>query len=371
VASAPVVAYDLRYACDHFPGIGTHAFLLLQSLLELSGGERYLVLWNPRLRNSRFAFERLRHDPRVTWVEREYAPLGIGGLLGTGRWLRSSGATVYLSPFHLMPFGGGKPCVVTIHDVRPLRRSAGIGWWHRQLIRLSLLGARRAQTVIAISDFSRSEIQRVLALRNGQVQTVRHGIRNRPRLDEECRPPGAPDGDFALVVGDNRPHKNLALLADVWARLDSRAALHLVSAGPMDRRYPDLGTLASRVGARGVSSLGWLSGPELEWLYRRARMLLLPSLYEGFGAPMVEAFAHGVPVLAADIPALREIGGEVPSFLNPRQADDWAAGILSLLAEPERQERMRRAGLAGDGMPSYRETAEATLEIVRAAGRSA
>ncbi len=365
------VAYDLRYACDHFPGIGTHAHLLLQALLAQPGDERYLVIWNPKLHNTRFALEPLRTHPRVTWVERRDPPLGVGGLFSMGRWLRDSPTDVYLSPFHLVPFGARRPCVVTVHDVRPLRRGAGLGWWQRQLFRLSLIGTRRARTVIAISDFSRLEMERVLPLPDGQIRTVRHGIRGRPRLERECRPPGMPEGDFAFVVGDNRPHKNLGLLAEAWARVEPRVSLRLVAAGPRDPRYADLASLAARAGARRVTTLGWVGAPELEWLYRRARMLLLPSLYEGFGAPMVEAFAHGVPVLAADIPALREIGGQVPRFVDPAAPDAWADEIAALAADSERQECMRRAGLEGAGMPTYDDTARATLDIVRAAARPA
>lgn len=364
-----IVAYDLRYACDHFPGIGAHAYELLEALLEIEGDEHWMVLWNPRLANTRFDFERLKSHPRVTWVERPFPPLGLGGLVQTGRWLRGSGATVYLSPFHLLPLGAGCPCVVTAHDVRPLRQADGLSWWQRGIVHLGLLGAARARTIIAISDFSRLEIERALGLRNGKVRTVRSGIRARRIVPIERRPESMPDGDFALVVGDNRPHKNLAVLAKAWARLGASAPLNLVSVGPQHPRYPSLARLSALHGAPHTYGLGWVGSEELEWLYRRARMLLLPSRYEGFGIPMVEAFAHGVPVLAADIPVLREIGGDIPRFVDPTQPQHWADEIVRLSADTGARERMREAGLACTGLPSYRDTARATLEILREAAR--
>src|SRR5205814_6378291 len=82
------IAFDLRYAADHFAGIGRHAFCLFEALLELPGPERYTALWNPALAITRFDLEPVRRHPRVTWVEKPFGPLAPPSLWQVGGWLR-------------------------------------------------------------------------------------------------------------------------------------------------------------------------------------------------------------------------------------------------------------------------------------------
>jgi glycosyltransferase involved in cell wall biosynthesis len=169
------------------------------------------------------------------------------------------------------------------------------------------------------------------------------------------------------VVGINLPHKNLATLAAVWNGLAEPPPLHLVAAGPADPRYPDLGTLVGRRGAGRVTSLGRVGEDELEWLYRNATMVLFPTLYEGFGLPMVEAFAHGVPVLASDIPVLREAGEGVARFVGPLDSAAWAREVCRLAGDEQALRTMADAGRVRAAEYTYEHTARATLEVLRQA----
>ena len=145
----------------------------------------------------------------------------------------------------------------------------------------------------------------------------------------------SPDEPFALVVGQNRPRKNLGLLAQAWDLLDPDETLALVSAGPNDSRFASLEQLASTrttgttrttsTTGRVVRSLGFTTEAELAWLYAHARLVLFPSCYEGFGFPLVEAFASNVPVLAADIPVFREVGAEGAAYAAPDDPRAWAS----------------------------------------------
>src|SRR5207247_6781032 len=120
-------------------------------------------------------------------------------------------------------------------------------------------------------------------------------------------------------------------------------------------------------GASGVRALGWVEEPELEWLYRNATVVLFPSLYEGFGFPLVETFARGVPALAADIPALREIGDGVVEFLPPLEDAAWADAVGRLAASAEARTSRREAALRRAAEFDYRRTAEETLALVHEA----
>src|SRR5438552_304480 len=170
------IAFDLRYAADHFAGIGRHAFCLFEALLELPGPERYTALWNPALEMRRFDLAPLRRHPRVTWVEKPFGPMSPAALWQVGSWLREVRPAVYFSPFCFMPVGAGCPCVLTAHDVWPLRLGYGIERWKRHVFRMMLRRAKHARLVLTSSEFSRREIHELAGLDPGRVRVVRLGV---------------------------------------------------------------------------------------------------------------------------------------------------------------------------------------------------
>lgn len=362
-----IVAYDLRYAADHFTGIGTHAYALLAALLELPGDERYAVLWHPRLRNRRYDVRALASHPRVEWHERAIDPIQPWGVLQAGAWVRSVHADVYLSPFYLRPVGAGCPTVLTIHDVWPLRLPVGLSWLKGRLYRASLAHARGARFIVTSSRFSQDEIATLLRLPIDRVRAIRLGVPP-PVAEAEPRRPGRLEpGPFALVVGDNRPRKNLGMLACAWASFGGDPPLRLVSAGPIDARFPSLTQFADQARATGVTSLGWVEESELAWLYRNAEMVLFPSQYEGFGFPLVEAFVRGIPILAADIPVLREIGEGAARFIAPDRPEAWAHEAARLASDAKERASLAEAGRSRAAELPYRATAQETLALLREA----
>ncbi|HEY3215455.1 MAG TPA: glycosyltransferase family 1 protein [Candidatus Eisenbacteria bacterium] len=362
------IAYDLRYADGHFTGIGTHAYALLESLLALPGNERYAVLWNPDLGRPRYRLDRIAAHPRVTWNAERFSPIHPIGTVQVGAWLRRIRPAVYFSPFYLLPVAARCPCVLTIHDVWPLRLPEGFSWARWLLYRASLFAARRARFIVTSSEFSRSEIITLVHVPPERVRSIPPGVPPRLAPVESSRPNRLPEAPFALTVGDNRPRKNLAVLARAWARMGPEPSLELVSAGPNDRRYPSLADLAQSEGARRVTSLGWVSEGELDWLYGRAEVVLFPTVYEGFGFPLAEAFARGVPTVASDIPVLHEIGDGVARFADPQDPDRWAEEVARLVRSPEEGLRLRALGRQRGQELSFQRTAEGYLALLREVG---
>jgi glycosyltransferase involved in cell wall biosynthesis len=361
------IAYDLRYASDHFTGIGRHTFALLDALLELPGDERYQVLWDPRLRQTRFDFAPIARHPRVDWHEARLDPLGVAGLLGTAAWLRRVRPDVYFSPFHLLPPFAGCPCVLMIHDVHPLRLPGEMGPKGRWFYRLSLMLASRARLVVTCSQFSSREIVELLHLPQAQVRVARQGVAPIGREITPRRPAALVADRFALIVGENRPRKNLVVLARAWARFGKDAPLGLVWAGGSLERHASLAQLASEAGVSGIQQLGWVDEEELVWLYRNAEMVLFPSRYEGFGFPLVEAFANGAPAVVSDIPPFREIGEGAARFVAPDDVEGWVRAIREVAGDANERERMRRAGAAWAAQLTYARTAERVLACLREA----
>jgi glycosyltransferase involved in cell wall biosynthesis len=365
-----IIAYDLRYASDHFPGIGTHAYALIEALLELPGQDRFVLLWNPDGRNSRYDFDRLRSSPRVDWVERRYHAIQPWGAVQVGAWLREVRPDVYFSPFSLRPVASGCPEVLTIYDVAPLRVHHAWSAVIQALYLLSLRYAVTARFIVTCSEFSRREIVELTAARAEHVRVTPLGVAPRVRGVDPRRPDRLTAERFALVVSDNRPRKNLDLLARAWAGMGDVPQLALVAVGPADPRFPSLLDRAAHWGAHGVEHLGWVKPEELAWLYAHAQVVLLPSTYEGFGYPLVEAMAEGVPALVSDIPVLREVGAEAAIYADPCNPADWVQAVLRLTGDAGVYERMRQLGRERATELTYQKTAEATLAVLREAAAS-
>ncbi len=247
---------------------------------------------------------------------------------------------------HAVPLFCPCPAVVTIHDLSFERDPSMLGLKDRLVFRTAVpRAARRAARLIAVSERTRGDLVELYGLPEGRVAVAHHGV------DPAFTPGGAPDS-YVLFVGTIQERKN-PLAAAVAAR---EAGFKLVVAGPSRDR-----PLAAELERHGADLRGYLDKPALAELYRRAACLVLPSRYEGFGLPVLEAMACGTPVVAAPEPALREVAGDAALYAEP---DDLADAIRRAVAE---RERLARAGLERVKAFSWRETARRTVAVYREA----
>ncbi len=200
------------------------------------------------------------------------------------------------------------PVVVTVHDLALLRYPEAFRPWHRTTGRLALRSAvRAADAIVAVSEFTRDELVELLDVPEERIRVVRNGIE--PVFSAEG--PRA-EGDYVLAVGTLEPRKNLARVVEA-ARL-AGVDLRVVGA-------PGWG---------GVDVPGWVGrvpDAELACLYRGARCLVYASLYEGFGLPVLEAMASGVPVVTSQGGATEEVAGGAAVLVDPRDVEAIAAGV--------------------------------------------
>jgi alpha-1,3-rhamnosyl/mannosyltransferase len=170
-------------------------------------------------------------------------------------------------------------------------------------------------------------------------------------------------------VGSNKPHKNLPRLVEAWATMPAtvdRQAAALVIAGHWDARYPEARRLAEERGLTGrVRFLGPVAEVDLPALYGGAELLAFPSLYEGFGLPVLEAMASGSPVLCSHSSSLLEVAGDAAILVDPLDVSAIAAGLARALGDPALRRELRLAGLARAAMFSWERTAQLTLDVYR------
>jgi glycosyltransferase involved in cell wall biosynthesis len=247
------------------------------------------------------------------------------------RLARRLRADVLHSLASLAPLRPGVPAAITLHDVtfvlrRTFSRTTTVG-----MKEIMLRAARRADSLLAPSAATRDEICDLFRLDPATVAVVPHGAGRPPDVEpvpeaelRETHALGA--GRVVLCVAAKRPHKNQGLLLRALAHLDPDVVV--VLAGHAEPYEDELRADAARLGIRDrVRFLEFVPDAELEGLWRLAECAAFPTLGEGFGLPVIEAMARGVPVACSDLPVLREVGGDVPHYFTPDDPVAAAAAI--------------------------------------------
>jgi glycosyltransferase involved in cell wall biosynthesis len=275
-------------------------------------------------------------------------------------------SALLLSPANLAPLAFPRN-VVVIHDSAPFRQPSwytrGYGAWHRAALPRI---ARRARLVIAPSEHMRAELIDLFGLAGERVAAIAPGV------DPSFASPADPapllhryrlDRPYVLAVGTEGPRKNLALLDRLAPEL-ARNGLDVAIAGS-SRPY-----LPPGAGSGEARRLGYVADEDLPALYAGAAVFAMPSLYEGFGLPCIEAMAAGTPVVAADRAALPEACAGAALLADPDDAGAFAAALLR--AAGEERDRLVARGRERAAALTWRRTAEeldGSLEPLLATGR--
>ncbi len=275
------------------------------------------------------------------------------------------------SPANFGPTGGSFARVLTVHDV--LFRS------HPELVPLAgRLGteallpraARRAHRVITVSRAARAEIGVRLDVDPARIEVILNGVaapadRGDPAAGRRLA--RADKRAVALSVASHLPHKNLPALLAGLAAMDPNERPVLVLAGH-GTDAPELVSAARELGVHDdVRSLGAVSAAELEDLYSAAVVAVSATRHEGFGLPVLEAMARGVPVACADLPVLREIAGAEVLWLDPSDPRSVARALHRALVGGTDIDRLRAAGRERAARFTWRAAAERTLDVYDAA----
>jgi glycosyltransferase involved in cell wall biosynthesis len=254
------------------------------------------------------------------------------------------GVDVLHCPGHRGPLRSRVPVVMTMHDLAVLRFPETFNRWTRTYSRLLLPRvARAAARVIAVSEFTAGDAVELLGVDPDRVHVIPHGV------DAPFTPAGpARDGDYVLAVGTVEPRKNLERVAAA-AR---RAGVELRVAGA-----PGWGDVR-------VESLGYVDDERLAELYRGAACLVYPTLYEGFGLPVLEAMACGTPVVTSTGSAPAQVADGAAVLVDPLDVEAIAAGIDEAI---RRRDELRAAGIERARSYSWAAAAKATAAVYREA----
>ncbi len=366
---SPHVAWDMTHAGRILTGTGVYARSLM-SELESAQGVRVSKVAAPRFLDGRVRpyARMLRGAHQVIWTQ-----LGLRGEL---RRLRPD---LLHAPAFVSTLVADCPVVVTIYDLAylhyPSHYSKSWLWYMKVLVPLV---ARRAAAIIVISEHTKRDVQQHLNLPSRKVHTVHLGVDNRrfrPLAASETAPVAARyrlDFPFILHVGTLAARKNIPTLLKAVSRLKRSGFWHgrrLVLAGgvsPGLAGHVEVKATVKRLRLeQDVVFLGHVPDEDVPALYSLADLLVMPSLYEGFGLPPLEAMACGTPVVASDATSLPEVVGDAGLLVPPREARALAEAIETVLSDSELRNRMVEGGLARASAFTWERAAEETASVYR------
>lgn len=386
--SQPRVGVDARglepgFKAHFGRGTGRYGTELIKHLLELSGEPNSGVTITP-LRGA---------ELRVQGVQKlvhSFLPCGkqtVETQLFLPRRLAGLGCDLV----HFLAHGDATarakiPYVVTVLDLIPLKfpelyAATKSNWRFHLARRLELDAIRAARGILTISEASKRDIVELLGVSPDRIAVTPLATSDRfvPRTADWRTKSSRVRAQFGLpataplllYVGGIDPRKNtrflIQLLAKLRAELDPAPVLAMVGNYTKDDQFPLLQRQIQELGVSdGVRLLGYVSDEALVELYHAADLAVFPSLYEGFGFPVLEAMACGVPVVAGNNSSIPEVASGAGILVEDNDIDGWAAAIRTVLETPERAEQLALSGIARAKEFSWRRTASLTLQAYRA-----
>ncbi|MEX2301410.1 MAG: glycosyltransferase family 1 protein [Bryobacterales bacterium] len=270
--------------------------------------------------------------------------------------------------------------VTVIHDLQHRKQPENFGAFERRAWDFFVWGSvKRSRRVVTVSESSRRDIIEAYGVDPAHVRVVRHGVESdflnlqgNPRYGEDLlRKAGVPEGRYLLAVSTVHPHKNWQRLLEAYAHLlrEGRRE-HLVVAGLAGKAWQDLNNrlLDAELAGR-VHLLGWQPREVLLSLFRFAEALVFPSTFEGFGMPVLEAMAAGIPVVCSDIPPLREIADGAAHFFDPSSSPALTDALREMFADKALREQFVERGIERAKQFTWTRAAEETLAVLLEAAR--
>jgi glycosyltransferase involved in cell wall biosynthesis len=369
------VGLNLAFLAETSAGAGRYATELLPALLEAEPATRVTAFVTRDAPAGLFEHE---WAPAVEWVRLPVRVIRKAHLVAQMSAIPVIAARRGLDVLH-SPANGGPlftprvPRVVTVLDLIWLRQHEAwdTSFAVRSMAIFTRASARTAHRLIAISEAVRNDLVAMFGVEPAKIDVTPLGVRpprgaSEPEVEVRRRL-GLGDAPIVLCVAQKRPYKNLGTLIRALASVDEQAPM-LVLPGAPTAHEQELRAVAGEAGvAERVRFLHWVSESELEGLYRVSACFVLPSLIEGFGLPVLEAMARGVPVACSNRPALPEVVGDAALLFDPLDQAALAAALRRLLTDRQLGAELVRRGRARASEFTWRRTAELTLASYRRA----
>ncbi len=342
---------------------GTEIYLreLLAALARIDGENEYFVFTN-RETGADLTPQRNNFYWKPQAVHAKSRPLRIAWeqtILPIEAWrLRLD---VLFNPGFTAPILSPCSCVTVFHDLQHKRHPEYFRWFDLPFWRLLLWAAvHRAKNIIGVSEATRTDLLHFYNVPAARIHVVHHGVDpalfdlRREHLDR-----------FVLCVSTLHPHKNIERLVRAYAR--EKRDFKLVLAGMRGFHGEIVERLIGELNLRDrVTLTGWISRAQLYDLYNRALACIYPSTFEGFGMPVLEAMAAGVPLACSEIPPLREVAADTALYFDPLDKNALASGLKRIVSDDALRADLSYAGRERARMFTWERAARETLDVLLA-----
>jgi glycosyltransferase involved in cell wall biosynthesis len=317
--------------------------------------------------------------PGATRREMPWAPgdrirrILLGGVAWRRQWARDPLDLLHV-PIYYLPPNAAAHSIVTIYDARFLRMPETYPRLRYAFLKQAVpWSLRRASQVLTISQFTKGELVSLLGIDPEHItvtllaaRTEFQPVTEERHLERVRKRYGLPSS-YILSASALEPRKNLARTVEAFAVARKRGlSQELVLAGARYFGTSDIGQAIARHGLERLVHLpGYIDDADMPAVYSGADAFIYPSLYEGFGIPLLEAMACGTPVIAARAASIPEVAGKAAEFVDPRDVQSMAGGIQRVLGDPLRAEELRVAGFERAGRFTWERTARETAALYR------
>lgn len=359
------IAIDIRKINDF--GIGTHIENLVTNLARIDLKNEYILFYKDEIPVN-------LDDSRFRFVRDSSGLYSIGELISIPLKLARYSADIFHSPHYTLPPVRPCPAVVTIHDLIhilfPQYLTSRFAYYYAKI--MMRMAVKLAKIVITVSRASREDIIKYLKADPNKVRVIHNGVSeiffpefDKIKIENSLLEFGI-KRPYILWVGNPKPHKNFNTLLRAFERLihDFSVTSNLVVAGAGMKEKEILGLYIDELNLKeNVLLLDCIPKYKMPSIYQGAEFLVFPSLYEGFGLPVVEAMACGIPVIASDRSSLPEVVGDAGLLINPISVDDIALAMYNLFKDKDLRSELSIKGIMRAKNFSWKKMAEETLKV--------
>lgn len=306
-------------------------------------------------------------------------------LLGLSKKLRNYKLDVFFSPTHYLPLSVPSPSVISILDVSYLYFPNLFK--KKDLYQLKFWGGysiKKAKKIITISNSSKNDIIKMYGVNSDKVSVVYPGVResasykvhkvNKVESMDELKKKYGISPPYILFVGTLQPRKNIVKLIEAFSELKTKNLkpkdnLELVIVGKKGWQFEDILNAPKKYGVEDrVKFLDSVTDEDLPGFYKNALCFCLPSLYEGFGLPILEAMQYGCPVATSNVSSLPEAGGDAAVYFDPENVEEIKNSLESIIQSSELRDKLIKKGYEQVKKFSWEKTAKETLKVLEDVG---
>lgn len=367
------IGIDFRYYIGNESGVGTYSRGLIDALCKEDNLNMYYLLINrdmpldyPLKLGKNFVPIIFKQKVDIIWTQHVLP-----------RYLSKNGLDAFhgLCNFEI-PIMKSCPCIITLHDLIPLLFPQLVPFKNRFLFNTLIKKAvKTADKIIVVSNSTKNDLINYLGIKEEKVRVIYNGVKDifNPIYDmariQKVKDIYGIDGEYILFVGVIEPKKNLQRLILAFKCLLERSefkGIKLVISGKKGWFYKEIFAIIKKYDlSKHIVCTGYIPQEDLPVLYSGASIFVFPSIYEGFGLPVLEALRCGVPVICSKRASLPEIVGDGGYLIDPMDTDSIYYGIKKILEDSSFKDSLIKKGLTQASLFSWKYTALQTLEVYR------